>query len=141
MEVIKKDVGEYAVTKGSDVYRVSKDSVAGKWYVFCNKEYIISRKTKKECLDFIEQGNTVNIMGKISVVPNIGIDTYFLVKTPANKGRLWSVDDIVYSVNSGNWKIRGSYYNNSIDEGSYTWDYADFLEECEIIPNKCQKKV
>ena len=140
MEVIKKEAGEYEVINGVDCYRVSKDSFTGTWSIYCNGAYLISKKTKKDCLDFIEKGYSVKILDKISIVPAVELDTHFIVKTPKNKNRIWTINDIVYSAKTGKWRIEGSYYNNSIDEGSYSWDYEDFEEECELISDGCKKR-
>lgn len=140
INVIKKEAGEYEVTKGLDKYLVSKDSFTGDWNICAEGQYLVSRKTKKDCLDFIDKGYSVKILDKISIIPNIEIDTQFIVKTPKNKNRMWVVEDIIYSSKTGKWKIEGSYYNNSIDEGHYTWDYEDFREECEIVSDGCRRK-
>ena len=135
MQVTKIEAGEYQVLKDSVVYLVSKDSYTGGWSVHCDGKYITYKNTKKECLDFIERGYTVKILDSISIVPPVELDTHFVEKS--NRSRVWSVDDVIYSSKLGRWRVKGSYYKDSVDEGRYTWDYDDFEEDCEITTDGC----
>ena len=140
MQVTKIEAGEYQVLKDSNVYLVSKDSYTGGWSVHCDGKYITYKKTKKDCLDFIEKGYSVKILDSISIVPSVEIDTKFIQKGVKNE-RLWTVDDVVYSSAKGKWIIKGYYYNNSIDEGRYSWDAEDFDDECEVIQDGCGRSI
>lgn len=136
MEVIKIEAGEYKVLKDDVEYRISKDSYGGGWNIYNGptyKDYVAYKNTKKECLDFIEHGCSVKILDKITMVPDVGIDTHFRVKGKYYSDRRWTVDDVVYSTARGKWSIVGHYYNDSIDSDRNSWDEDEFETECERV--------
>lgn len=139
MQITKIEAGEYLVVKDEVEYFVSKDSYTGGWSIYYNKKCISYKNTKKECLDFIDKGYTVKILDSISKVPDVEIDSHFIKKGDVNT--IWTIKDIVYSTKLGKWRIKGSYYNDSIDSGSYDWSYDDFENECEVTSDGCGRRL
>lgn len=135
MEVTKIEAGEYKVNKDNEEYLVSKDSYTGTWSIYHSNKFLTYKNTKKACLDFIEKGHSVKLLDGITIVPPVELDTHFKVKTDATT--VWTVRDVIYSSRSGKWRIKGSYYNDSIDSGSCSWNYDDFENECELTSDGC----
>ena len=138
MQITKIEAGEYKVEKDNIEYLISKDSYTGDWNIYSNKKYLMSKDTKKECLDFIELGHSVKILDSISVIPNIDLDSHFVRK--CDKNTIWTVRDLTYSIAKGKWSIEGSYYKNPIDSGYRAWDEDNFRKECDIISDGCGRK-
>ena len=107
MQITKIEAGEYKVEKDNIEYLVSKDSYTGDWNIYSNKKYLISKDTKKECLDFIELGHSVKVLDSISIVPTIELDSHFIRKCDEGK-TIWTVRDLTYSIARGKWSIEGS---------------------------------
>jgi hypothetical protein len=149
MEIEKIIAGEYKVTKDNIDYYIVKNSYLGVWSIYMEPDHInclLFRNTKKECLDYIEQGSTVKILNKVSFVPTVGLDTYFYLKDipeeelkEINSSRirlrnknLWKVEDVLYSTKIGDWIIRGvsirSYPKKEIKE----WSCVDFTDNCSV---------
>lgn len=132
MRIDKIEAGEYKVEKNNVEYRVSKDSYTGGWSVYSEGKFLTYKKTKKECLDFIDIDNVKNL-NIIDKTPTVKINNSFRVKGKDYKDHLWKVDDVIYSSKKNKWVIKGSYCNNSIDFGSNSWDYDDFELDCDVI--------
>jgi hypothetical protein len=149
MEIEKVIAGEYKVTKENVSYYVVKNSYLGVWSIYTEPDHVnclLFRNTKKECLDYIEQGSTVKILNKVSFVPTVGLDTYFYLNTltkeeleELNSPRirlrsknLWKVEDVLYSSKYGKWIIKGIHIGNYNKKDVKEWDYADFTETCII---------
>ena len=149
MEIEKVIAGEYKVTKDDISYYIVKNSYLGVWSIYMEPDHInclLFRNTKKECLDYIEQGSTVKILNKISFVPTVGLDTYFYLKdiseeelkeinSPRVRLRnknLWKVEDILYSTKTGGWIIKGTHIGFYTNKNNKEWSYSDFVEKCNI---------
>jgi hypothetical protein len=134
MEINKIEAGCYEVkTNGGTIYKVIKDSYLGGWGIFDNNQttynhLLITKNTKKECLDFIE-GNFKDLT-HINDIPNIKINSHFRVMSDTTD-TVWNINDILYSTAKGKWIVHSSYYNNSIDCGERDWDIDDFNDLCE----------
>ena len=139
MTVTKIEAGEYKVEKDNIKYLISKDSYTGGWSIYSGGKCIAYKDTKKGCLEYIDTGYTVKILDSISKVPNVEIDSHFIRKT--DRDTLWTIRDIIYSTKKGKWRVKGSYYNDSIDSGSYSWDYDEFENECEITSDGCGRSL
>jgi len=135
----KRKVGpsQYFVCHDSKMFEVYKDEKPGYWCYWAlyrgvdRKEFLIKKKTLKECLEFIEYGYTPKNMVKIEQIPRQQIDKKYRSK---RTGNIWSIDDIIYSTADGKWKIEASWYNDSIDSGNNTFTSDEFeivFEEIE----------
>ena len=128
IEVKKIEAGCYEIEKDGVSYKITKDSFLGVWNIYVNDKYLMYKKTKKDCIDFVENGHSVQIFDNISIAPNVKLDTKFKQKDYPD--RLWSIDDLVYSTAKGKWVVCAHYYNDSIDSSRNSWDYDDFEDEC-----------
>ena len=129
--------GQYFVCHDSKMFEVFKDEKPGYlsyWALYRGvdrKDFLIKKKTLKECLEFIEHGYTPKNMVKIEQIPKQQIDKKYRSK---RTGNIWSIDDIIYSTADGKWKIEASWYNDSIDSGNNTFNTDEFeiiFEEIE----------
>lgn len=131
MEIKKIEAGCYEVVSDyGKTYQVIKDSFVGGWGVFNGPTYsdlMITKDTKKECLDFIENNCSYKDLSRISNVPDVEPKDKFKYNDDE-----WTVDDVIYSTAKGKWIIKAHYYNCSIDSGSNYFDedeYEDIIQE------------
>lgn len=125
VEINKIEAGYYEVKdEYGKVFKVIKDSYLGGWGIFDGPTYsnlIITKQTKKDCIEFIEGGCSYKDLSRIDCVPKV---------EPHDKFRFdnneWTVNDVMYSTVKGKWIIKASYYNDSIDSSSSSFDEDDF---------------
>ena len=136
----KRKVGpsQYFVCYNNKLYEVYKRTLPDGKIDWCTyrgvdrKEFMICKKTLKECLEFIELNYTPMNLLNVKQIPKQHIDQKYRNK---RSGKIWSIDDIIYSTADGRWKIDAYYYVNSFDEGRYTFDVDDFEMIFEEVEN------